>query len=119
MWALQELISKHGAFDGDNKISLVPDRHGTGTNCLLSTPVTAVPMCFGSNSRQAFAAAAAELDVACQELALPALQFDVDDPADIRDLLLAADAESRRGSRSIELLREFDLDLDAPAGNAG
>jgi 2-phospho-L-lactate/phosphoenolpyruvate guanylyltransferase len=77
-------------------VSIVPDRHGTGTNALLLRPPDAIEPSFGPGSlkRHVEAAAAAGASSAVEEL--PTLMLDVDTGADL-SALIAALAE-RRGA---------------------
>jgi 2-phospho-L-lactate guanylyltransferase len=66
-------------------VTIVPDRHGRGTNALLLAPPDAIDTCFGGDSRAAHAAAAEAAGAELVELGGP-LTLDVDTPD---DLLLA------------------------------
>jgi 2-phospho-L-lactate guanylyltransferase len=66
-------------------VTIVPDRHGRGTNALLLAPPDAIDTCFGGDSRAAHAAAAEAAGAEYVELGGP-LRLDVDTPD---DLLLA------------------------------
>jgi 2-phospho-L-lactate guanylyltransferase len=63
-------------------VVLVPDRHGRGTNALLTAPPGAIPFCFGEASRSAHASAAGAAGASYLELGGP-LSFDVDTPEDL------------------------------------
>ena len=69
-------------------VTLVPDRHGAGTNVLLLTPPGIVEPAFGSASRRTHQAEAVAAEAAYLELGGP-LSLDVDTRA---DLLLAGAA---------------------------
>jgi 2-phospho-L-lactate/phosphoenolpyruvate guanylyltransferase len=71
-------------------VAIVADRHGRGTNALLLAPPDAIDTCFGGDSRQAHAEAAAAAGAALIELDGP-LSLDLDTPDD----LLAAQAALR------------------------
>jgi 2-phospho-L-lactate guanylyltransferase len=68
-------------------VTLVPDRHGMGTNALLVSPPGAIDPAFGDASRAAHAARAGAAGARYEELDGP-LSLDLDTPAD----LLAAEA---------------------------
>jgi 2-phospho-L-lactate/phosphoenolpyruvate guanylyltransferase len=68
-------------------VTLVPDRHGLGTNALLVSPPEAIDPAFGDGSRAAHAARASAAGAHFEELDSP-LSLDLDTPAD----LLAAEA---------------------------
>jgi 2-phospho-L-lactate guanylyltransferase len=71
-------------------VTIVPDRHGRGTNALLIAPPDAIEVCFGGDSRQAHVAAAKMAEARLVELGGP-LALDVDTPDD----LLLAEASLR------------------------
>jgi 2-phospho-L-lactate guanylyltransferase len=70
-------------------VTIVPDRHGTGTNALLIAPPDAIAPAFGPGSfaRHAARARAAGAEVAVAEL--PSLGLDVDTPGDLAALRAA------------------------------
>ena len=76
-------------------VSIVPDRHGTGTNALVLTPPDAIEPSFGPGSRERHVAAAeaAGLPHAVEEV--PTLMLDVDTREDLD--ALAAELAGRRG----------------------
>jgi 2-phospho-L-lactate guanylyltransferase len=73
-------------------VVVAPDRHGTGTNALLSAPPGLIEYDFGPDSyirhKERAAAAGARLEV-CQ---LASFELDVDDPEDLQ--LMAEDGTS-------------------------
>ena len=75
-------------------VTLVPDRHGRGTNALLLAPPDIIDFCFGGDSRAAHVAAAAEAGARVVELDGP-LRQDLDTPDD----LLATQAPIGRPQR--------------------
>jgi 2-phospho-L-lactate/phosphoenolpyruvate guanylyltransferase len=79
---------------GDS-VSIVPDRHGTGTNALVLAPPDAIEPSFGpgSRARHVAAAEAAGLPHAVEEV--PTLMLDVDTGEDLA--VLAGKLEARRG----------------------
>jgi 2-phospho-L-lactate/phosphoenolpyruvate guanylyltransferase len=92
-------------------VSIVPDRHGTGTNALVLRPPDAIAPSFGPGSlkRHVEAAAAAGISSAVEEI--PTLMLDVDTGADLSALIDAlaerrGQAPSTRGAlRQLERLR--------------
>jgi 2-phospho-L-lactate/phosphoenolpyruvate guanylyltransferase len=87
---IAELIAAAG--DG---VTIVPDRHGTGTNALVLAPPDGIEPSFGPDSlaRHMEAARAAGIPSRVEEVAT--LGLDVDTPADLAEL--AAELELRRG----------------------
>ncbi len=71
-------------------VTIVPDRHGTGTNALVLDPPGAMEPSFGPGScaRHAALARAAGVRVAVRHV--PSLAFDVDTPDDVAALRLPA-----------------------------
>lgn len=69
------------------RATLVSDAAGTGTNCLLLSPPSAVALRFGPDSRALHRAAAAAAGADYAEFTHPAIGFDVDFPADLDRLV--------------------------------
>jgi 2-phospho-L-lactate guanylyltransferase len=84
-----------GLLSSRRPVSIVPDRHGTGTNALVLTPPDAIEPSFGPGSRDRHVAAAeaAGLPHAVEEV--PTLMLDVDTGEDLD--ALAAELVGRRG----------------------
>jgi 2-phospho-L-lactate guanylyltransferase len=79
-------------------VTVVPDRHGDGTNALVLDPPDAIEPSFGPDSRARHVSLAAAAGVACRVDEVPALALDVDTPADLAEL--AGELELRRGHAS-------------------
>jgi 2-phospho-L-lactate guanylyltransferase len=78
-------------------VTLVPDRHGTGTNALVLVPPDVIVPAFGQDSRARHEQAAAAAGVPCAVEHVPTLLIDVDTADDLvalRQLL----AEHRGGA---------------------
>ena len=73
------LVGRHAA----DRVVIVPDRHGTGTNALLLQPPDAIAPAFGPGSRERHERLAREagLDPVVDEV--PGLLLDVDTPEDL------------------------------------
>lgn len=87
-------------------VTVVPDRHGSGTNALVLSPPGAIRPAFGEGSRERHVAAAREADIpyAIEELA--SLALDLDTPADIIALTRAlegGDGRARHTARALGL----------------
>jgi 2-phospho-L-lactate guanylyltransferase len=96
-------------------VSIVPDRHGTGTNGLLLTPPDAIAPSFGPGSlkRHVAAAEAAGVSPAVEEV--PTLTLDVDTGDDL-SALGAALAERRGGAAATrEALHAMEARRRQPA----
>jgi 2-phospho-L-lactate guanylyltransferase len=87
---------------------LVPAADGRGTNAALRSPAALFPLRFGNDSFKPHLAAAHASGKQCVVLRLPGIALDVDNPADLRDLI-AAPGESR----AQRLARRWSL-LDYP-----
>ena len=79
----------------DPVASIVPDRHGTGTNALLLSPPDAFEPSFGPGSFERHVASAQTADVEYSVDEVPSLTLDVDTPDDLAEV--ARRLESRRG----------------------
>jgi len=78
-------------------VTLVADRHGTGTNALVLAPPDVIEPAFGEDSRARHEAAAAAAGVPCTVDQVPTLALDIDtldDLAELRRML----AERRGGA---------------------
>jgi len=74
-------------------VTIVPDRHGTGTNALVLTPPDVIAPAFGPDSRALHEQAAAAASVPCTVEQLPTLALDVDT---LEDLALLRQALAAR-----------------------
>lgn len=96
-------------------VTIVPDRHGSGTNALLIAPPQALAPAFGPDSFARHSARAHAAGVAVTVTDVPSLGLDVDTPGDLAALrgTLAARAGGATGTRAA-------LDrLDPPRAAAG
>jgi 2-phospho-L-lactate guanylyltransferase len=85
-------------------IAIAPDRHATGTNALVLPLTGDFCLQFGPGSLYRHQDEARRLALACTQVCLPGLQFDVDDPTDLA-LLQARDRESEHTQRGVSQLR--------------
>jgi 2-phospho-L-lactate/phosphoenolpyruvate guanylyltransferase len=105
---LDELL---GEASDSPAVTIVPDRHGTGTNALLLAPPDVIAPSFGEGSFARHRAAAEEAGVAPRVREPASLLLDVDTSRDLEALTAAL--ATRRGPR----LRTGHV-LDAIAGRA-
>ena len=70
-------------------LTLVPDRHGVGTNGFLCSPPDAVAPCFGADSFARHLEAARDAGIPATALRLPGLALDIDTPEDLRAFMEA------------------------------
>ncbi|MCU1299956.1 MAG: 2-phospho-L-lactate guanylyltransferase [Candidatus Sulfotelmatobacter sp.] len=73
---------------------LVPAADGRGTNAAFRRPADLFPLRFGNDSFKPHLAAAQATGKPCRVLQLPGIALDVDNPADLQELL-TADGETR------------------------
>lgn len=64
-------------------VTIVPDRHGEGTNALVLAPPGVIRPAFGEGSRERHVAAAREAGIPFAVEELPSLALDLDTPADV------------------------------------
>jgi 2-phospho-L-lactate guanylyltransferase len=69
--------------DAGPGVTIVPDRHGTGTNALVLEPPDAMPPSFGPGSCARHAALARGAGLQARIVTVPSLAFDVDTPDDV------------------------------------
>lgn len=97
-------------------VTIVPDRHGSGTNALVLVPPDVIEPSFGEDSRARHEQAAAAAGVPCQVENVPTLLIDVDtgdDLAALRRLL----SEHRGGAAHTRgMLSRLDGRERPPAG---
>jgi 2-phospho-L-lactate guanylyltransferase len=99
-WELEE-IYKHAPAAGS---VLVPAGDGRGTNAAFRSPAGLFPLRFGNDSFKPHHAAAQATGKPCVVLNLPGIAVDVDNPADLRQLLsLPGESRSQRLARSWNL----------------
>lgn len=85
-------------------VSVVPDRHGTGTNALALSPPDAITPAFGEGSRRRHLdlARAASIPHTIEEL--PTLALDLDTPADFVALTTKLDLGRGTAPRTAKVL---------------
>jgi 2-phospho-L-lactate/phosphoenolpyruvate guanylyltransferase len=85
-------------------VTIVPDRHGTGTNALVLSPPGTIRPAFGEGSCERHVAAAREAGVPFAVEELPSLALDLDTPADVIALTRALEAGSKHARRTAKVL---------------
>jgi len=113
---LEEFETLLGSGSSDvviDRVDLVADRRGRGTNVFLAPAKSTIPFCFGEDSQTHFLAAARQLGIPTASINLPGLSFDVDLPEDLvdlcRQLALAAQHEAKWSRRVLEELSMAEL----------
>jgi 2-phospho-L-lactate guanylyltransferase len=100
VWELEEIF-KHAPTEGS---VLVPAGDGRGTNAALRRPANLFPLRFGNDSFRPHRAAAEATGKPCVILNLPGFAVDVDNPPDLRQLLmLPGDTRAQRLAKSWNL----------------
>jgi 2-phospho-L-lactate guanylyltransferase len=89
------------------RVSVVPDRHGTGTNALLMSPPDAIGPAFGPDScaRHADRAERAGYEVAVEPLA--SLALDVDTAEDLDAMTALLESEPDRAAATVAALQRL------------
>jgi len=82
-WELEEIM-KHAPPEGS---VLVPAADGRGTNAAFRRPANLFPLRFGNDSFKPHHAAAQATGKPCVVLKLPGIAVDVDNPADLQELI--------------------------------
>jgi 2-phospho-L-lactate guanylyltransferase len=99
------------AGEGDG-VTIVPDRHGSGTNALLIAPPEVLAPAFGPGSFARHAALARAAGATVRVAHLPSLELDVDTPEDLEALRSALAARPGGAARTRERLERL---VPAPA----
>jgi 2-phospho-L-lactate/phosphoenolpyruvate guanylyltransferase len=89
-------------------VSIVPDRHGTGTNALVLQPPDAIAPSFGPGSLKRHVAAAAVIGVSSAVEEVPTLMLDVDTGADLSALVAALAERRGQAPATREALRDLE-----------
>ena len=85
-------------------VTVVPDRHGTGTNALVLAPPGAIRPAFGEGSCARHVAIAREAGTPYGIEELASLGLDIDTPADVVALTRALEASPGRAKRTAKAL---------------
>jgi 2-phospho-L-lactate/phosphoenolpyruvate guanylyltransferase len=93
------------------RVTIVPDRHGTGTNALLMSPPDAIGPAFGPDSCARHADRARRLAYGLAVEQLDSLALDVDTPDDLAELAAVLEREPDRApATAAELARQDRLE---------
>jgi 2-phospho-L-lactate/phosphoenolpyruvate guanylyltransferase len=97
-WELDEIL-KHAPEQGS---VLVPANDGRGTNAAFRRPADLFPLRFGNDSFKPHHAAARAIGKPCTVLNLPGIAVDVDNPADLEELIsLSGNARAQQLARAV------------------
>ena len=86
------------------RVTIVPDRHGTGTNALVLCPPDAIAPSFGPGSRERHEALARDAGAECRIAEPPSLALDIDTVEDLNVLKAALDARTGGAAHTRGLL---------------
>jgi 2-phospho-L-lactate guanylyltransferase len=86
-------------------VTVVPDRHGTGTNALVLSPPDAIPPAFGEGSRARHEESARSRGFTVTVEEAPSLALDLDTPADLIALTRAVASNGGRAGRTARALK--------------
>ncbi|MFN8151043.1 MAG: 2-phospho-L-lactate guanylyltransferase [Solirubrobacterales bacterium] len=89
--------------------SVIPDRHGSGTNGLLLAPPDAMTPSFGPGSRERHLELARAAGVVGRLVEIPSLGLDLDTPDDLIDLTRVAAENPHRAPATARALEELGL----------
>ena len=95
------------AADG-TAVTIVPDRHGTGTNSLLISPPAAISPSFGPGSLERHRELARAAGVSHRVESIFSLMLDVDTPEDLAELSEALGERRGQASMTRGALRQLD-----------
>jgi 2-phospho-L-lactate guanylyltransferase len=86
------------------RVTIVPDRHGTGTNALVLCPPDAISPSFGEGSRARHEQLARDAGAECRIAEPPSLALDIDTVEDLAVLRAALDARTGGAAHTRGLL---------------
>ncbi len=105
--------------DETPSVTIVPDRHGSGTNGLLLCPPGALSPSFGPDSRARHERLAAEVGAACRIATPASLLLDIDTGADLAVLRERLASERTRAPRTRAVLAHAPRTTPSGDGTAG
>jgi 2-phospho-L-lactate guanylyltransferase len=100
-------------------VTIVPDRHGSGTNGLLLCPPDALSPSFGPDSRSRHERLAAEMGAACRIATPASLLLDIDTGADLAVLRERLAGEHTRAPRTRAVLAHAPPTTPGDDGTTG
>jgi 2-phospho-L-lactate guanylyltransferase len=100
---LDELIARPA---GPRSVLIVADRHGTGTNALLISPVDALMPAFGPGSFERHQTSARQAGLEVQAVDVPSLALDVDTPEDLAEMQSVLESQRGGAAHTRGMLRQ-------------
>lgn len=95
--SLSQLISRHREGRRSN-VTIAPDRHGEGSNVVISSPPTAIEFRFGAHSLACHCESAQQRGVAVETFFCQDTGADIDTPEDLLELLSRKSESAGRAS---------------------
>jgi 2-phospho-L-lactate guanylyltransferase len=99
---VDDLLLAHPS--SDKRVTIVPDRHGTGTNALVLCPPDAIAPSFGPGSRARHEQLARDAGAECRIAEPPSLALDIDTIDDLAVLRSALDSRTGGAAHTRGLL---------------
>jgi 2-phospho-L-lactate guanylyltransferase len=90
-----------------DRVAVVPDRHGTGTNALVMAPPDAIAPGFGPGSRERHAERGERRGFEVAVEPLDSLALDVDTPDDLDAIAAVLEVDSERAANTARVLVEL------------
>jgi 2-phospho-L-lactate guanylyltransferase len=103
---VSRLIDAHGKGD-PSTVTLVPDRRGQGSNCIICRPGSGFRFCYGDNSLMLHRKAAAAIGASFNSVVLTGIGCDIDWPEDL--LHLVEQVRESRAENTVRYLQEGSL----------
>lgn len=88
-------------------LTIAPDRHREGTNCLICTPASGINYCYGNSSLMKHVHQAAKIGASVHIVDLPGASFDIDWPEDVLELI--NQPKPSTGKRTISYLKNSEI----------
>ena len=103
----EEITSAIKAHPSAPSLTIVPSRDKLGSNCLLLSPPSMMPLKFGPNSYFRHLEIAQSNGLKINPMELPGFGLDIDEPADLFELLnLEGDTRSQKYIRHLNLVKK-------------
>lgn len=100
-------------------LTIAPDRHREGTNCLICSPARLFKFAYGRESFVRHVRQAASVGATLKVLEMPGIGFDVDWPQDLAELALRAGGEPATQAQAYLQDTRITARLRAPAASPG
>ncbi|MEM8498817.1 MAG: 2-phospho-L-lactate guanylyltransferase [Pseudomonadota bacterium] len=81
---LKQMLDAHASVNCDPKLTIAPDRHHSGTNCLLVSPPAVMRFYYGKGSLAKHLEFAEKHNIQSQIIDLPGASLDIDEIADLQ-----------------------------------